>query len=211
MSTCNERAQGLQSQAAGFPSTGRAISSVPGSSPVSPETNSGADHKPALEAEEDLTRRVMDACPGLGLVLERIRPRRIWMSMSSRNVRAMFSTLKGIWPDLHLSTITGLDTGSAIEVIYHFVLEKTLVSVRLTLDPEHPEVDTVRDILPVADAYERELHDVLGVRFSGRDITPPLVLPDNWPVGYYPLRKSAKGGEKDVGHGDTGGTATPRA
>lgn len=132
------------------------------------------------------------------------------MSMPSRNVRAMFSSLKAVWPGLHLSTITGLDTGSATELIYHFVVEKTLVSVRLTLDLERPEVDTVRDILPVADAYERELHDVLGVRFSGRDSTPPLVLPDNWPEGYYPLRKSRKGGEKDVGHGDTSGTATPR-
>ncbi|MBE3518764.1 MAG: NADH-quinone oxidoreductase subunit C [Firmicutes bacterium] len=169
------------------------------------------DHEPALETEEDLTRRVMDACPDLGLVLERIRPRRIWMSMPSRNVRAMFSSLKGIWPEMHLSTITGLDTGSAIEVIYHFVLEKILVSVRIGLDPERPQVDTVSDILPVADAYERELHDVLGVEFSGRDSTPRLVLPDSWPEGYYPLRKSAKGGEKDVGHGDTGGTSTPRA
>jgi NADH-quinone oxidoreductase subunit C len=37
--------------------------------------------------------------------------------------------------------------------------------------------------------YEREVHDILGVQFTGHPDLARLLLPDEWPDGVYPLRK----------------------
>lgn len=147
---------------------------------------------------ENVLSRMTEKFPELGLIKE--SPGRVWLEFDCSKVREFFQFVRETWPDVHLSTITGLETSEAIEVIYHFVVDKVLVNVKVKTGPEAPSLDTIYDILPVADAYERELHDVLGIEFKGRESTPPLVLPDTWPQGYYPLRKNPnpKGGDENV-------------
>ena len=43
--------------------------------------------------------------------------------------------------------------------------------------------------------YERELEGLLGIRWRAHRQYP---LPDNWPAGVYPLRKSWKPGQPNV-------------
>ncbi|HHW18401.1 MAG TPA: NADH-quinone oxidoreductase subunit C [Firmicutes bacterium] len=147
-------------------------------------------------SEAEVARKIKSACDGMMLSVQRLSRRRVWIEMPSGEVRAFFERVKKLWPALHLSTITGLDSGSEIEVIYHFDVDNVLVNLRVKLDANTPKVDTICDILPVSDAYERELHDVLGIEFAGRTSTPRLVLPDSWPEGSYPLRNVPKGDEK---------------
>jgi len=90
----------------------------------------------------------------------------------------------------HLSTITGLDTGSEIEVIYHLGDYSNVVSLRTKLQRDSPELPSCIDLLPGASLYEREVHDLLGVNFKGHPDLSPLVLPEGWPSGLYPLRKN---------------------
>lgn len=90
----------------------------------------------------------------------------------------------------HLSTITGVDLGGEIEVIYHLAYEGSIVlSVRLTVSEKNPSIPTITDLIPGAVLYEREVHDLLGVNFEGHPDLSPLVLPEEWPQGVYPLRK----------------------
>lgn len=99
----------------------------------------------------------------------------------------------GVW---HLSTITGLDDGEGILLLYHFWHRGGLtLSVRLPY--EAPTAPTLTDLIPGAVFYEREVAEMLGVTFDGHEAIEPLLLPEDWDVG-PPLRR-----EVDAGDGPT--------
>lgn len=90
----------------------------------------------------------------------------------------------------HLSTITGVDLGEEIEVIYHLSHKGSIMlSIRLAVSKKNPNIPTITDLIPGAILYEREVHDLLGVKFEGHPDLSPLMLPEKWPKGVYPLRK----------------------
>ena len=87
----------------------------------------------------------------------------------------------------HLSTITGQDTGSAIELLYHF-WDGTGLTLRTSLPREEPHIATLTDLIPGAAFYEREVSEMLGVTFDGHPDPRALLLPDDWD-GEPPLRQ----------------------
>jgi len=90
----------------------------------------------------------------------------------------------------HLSTITGQDTGSEIELLYHFWYGSGL-TLRTSLLREEPHIATLTDLIPGAAFYEREVSEILGVTFDGHPDPRPLLLPDDW-NGEPPLRQPEK-------------------
>ena len=93
-----------------------------------------------------------------------------------------------------LSAITGLDKGDGFEVIYHLNQEgKILLNLRVSLNKENPEVNSVSADCPSADIYEREIMDLLGIKVNGLVLGHRYPLTDDWPKGEYPLRKDWKG------------------
>ena len=78
----------------------------------------------------------------------------------------------------HLSTITGIDTGSGIELLYHF-WNKTGLTLRLVLPYETLQVDTLTELIPGAQFYEQEIAEMLGISIIGLT-GAPLLLPDDW-------------------------------
>jgi Ni,Fe-hydrogenase III component G len=100
----------------------------------------------------------------------------------------------------YLVAITGLDPGEAtgaLQVLYHFAEGAAVVTLRVTVPRDEPHVPTLRDIIPLANVYERELRETLGVAVGEKSaITRAgdrLFLPDDWPDGIYPLRKDFQG------------------
>jgi len=89
----------------------------------------------------------------------------------------------------HLSTITAVDVGSGIELLYHFACKDALVSLRTQVPKDNPVISTIVDVIPGAALYEREIHDLFGVHFEGNPDLSRLLLPDRWPENVYPLRK----------------------
>ncbi|MBM3296072.1 MAG: NADH-quinone oxidoreductase subunit C, partial [Candidatus Aminicenantes bacterium] len=47
-------------------------------------------------------------------------------------------------------------------------------------------------VIPGALFYERELQDMFGLVIDNIPDARPLILPDDWPEGQYPLRKDWK-------------------
>lgn len=96
-------------------------------------------------------------------------------------------------PDLSfdfLVSLTGVDWGKELGVVYHFesTANKHMLEVKVkTADRENPVIDTVCDIWRTAEFHEREVYDLLGIRFSGHPDLRKIFLDENW-VG-YPLRK----------------------
>lgn len=89
----------------------------------------------------------------------------------------------------HISTITGVDTGNVVEVIYHFDCQPTMLNLKIPLPKDDLKIPTITDIFPGAILYERDLMEMLGVKVEGHPDPRRLFMPDDWPDGEYPLRK----------------------
>jgi len=98
---------------------------------------------------------------------------------------------------LHLATITGLDLGENIGILYHFSQDKDTIQVRSTVPKAQSTAVSIVDIIPGAILYEMEIHDMFGVTFTGNPwINQKLLLPDNWPDDLPPpLLKTTKPAE----------------
>jgi len=79
----------------------------------------------------------------------------------------------------HLSTITGQDTGSKIELLYHF-WDRGGLTLRTSLPREEPHIATLTDLIPGAAFYEREVSEMLHVTFDGHPNPSALLLPEDW-------------------------------
>jgi Ni,Fe-hydrogenase III component G len=86
---------------------------------------------------------------------------------------------------------TGVDTSSAIEVMYHWALDSLgcVITVRTRLDRNDPCIDSLAPFCPAAEWIEREMWELLGIRFRNHPDMRHLLLSDDWPEGKYPLRR----------------------
>ena len=85
---------------------------------------------------------------------------------------------------------SGSDFGSHFEILYHFIVEdiNLIISLRVKLDKDKPEIDSLAPVFKGADWIEREMNELLGINFKGHPNLKRLLLPDEWPEGVYPLR-----------------------
>jgi Ni,Fe-hydrogenase III component G len=117
-------------------------------------------------------------------------PRRIYFSVDKKDIREI---AKVLFKDLGLRYITasGMDTPRGFEILYHFSFDKTgqIVSVRVLIkDKKNPEIDSLAVISPAFEWIEREMWEMLGIKFIGHPNLKRLLLAEDWPEGKYPLR-----------------------
>jgi NADH:ubiquinone oxidoreductase subunit C len=109
---------------------------------------------------------------------------------------------KYIFKDLGLrfNIATAVDDFAAIEILYHFADDPGgyVISLRAILaEKSDPHIDTITTITKSAWWIEREMHELFGIHFDGNPDLRPLLLPDNWPNGVYPLRKDFVAPKRD--------------
>ncbi len=85
-----------------------------------------------------------------------------------------------------LKSITAVDLGSEIELLYHLYStedeEDAIISIKV-----QNEADSVIDLFESARADENEIYDMFGVKFTGNEDLKRLYMPENWEG--VPLRK----------------------
>lgn len=92
----------------------------------------------------------------------------------------------------HLSAITCLDLGpelNEMEVLYHFCPGDAVIGLRVRIARQGATLPSLCEIIPGAESFERELREMFGIEINGLNTPDPLYLPDDWPVGVYPMRK----------------------
>lgn len=138
-------------------------------------------------------KEVEELLSGLAREVRIVGERRVFATVGHERFREVLEALrrKGVQ---HLSTISGVDRGTHISVVYHFGCRPCLLSVRVDLPPDRPEISTLTDLFPGAEIYERDLMEMLGVKVLEHPDPRRFFLPDDWPEGVYPLRKEAKQG-----------------
>ena len=121
------------------------------------------------------------------------RVRRLFADVPGESIREVFDYAVRQMGFSILCTITGMDLGPSLGVIYHLARENGIVlNIATSVPKEKPVLQTVISYFPAAEIYERELIDLLGMQVQGLPEGPRYPLPDDWPAGQYPLRKDWK-------------------
>lgn len=91
----------------------------------------------------------------------------------------------------HLSTISCVDwiDDNQFELVYHIYSYEDFIniSIKTRIDREKATFVTLKEVWPVAEFYERDIHDFFGVEFQGNDNLEELIL-ENW-NDIPPMRK----------------------
>jgi len=89
-----------------------------------------------------------------------------------------------------LSSISGVDMLDHLETVYHLrsTVRGQLLQVKVRLDHEEPEVDSVVSVWPTANWLERETYDMFGIKFAGHPDLRRMLLDDDFEG--FPLLKS---------------------
>ncbi len=96
------------------------------------------------------------------------------------------------------SIASGIDIGGNFEILYHFTLETVdlIISLRVKIHKDKPEIDSLAPVFEGANWIEREMFELLGIKFKGHPNLKRLLLSDQWPEGVYPLRQDYKEWDK---------------
>jgi NADH/F420H2 dehydrogenase subunit C len=89
-----------------------------------------------------------------------------------------------------LSCISGVDMLDHLETVYHVraITRGQLLQLKVKIDREKPEVDSIVSVWQTANWLERETYDMYGIRFAGHPDLRRMLLDDDFEG--YPLLKT---------------------
>ena len=90
---------------------------------------------------------------------------------------------------LDITSIDNFGEEPRFEIVYHLYSMPRAVHLRLKLKVSEDvgAVDTVSDIWPTANWHEREIYDMMGIKFNGHHDLRRILMWGGYP--YFPLRK----------------------
>jgi len=138
-------------------------------------------------AGEEIAHRINESSPGSAI---RFNETDVWITPESL---ADVARLLKEAPDLDfafLNAITAVDYVEYFEVVYHLRSLRRNTSLVLKTRCEgrdQPEIPSVVDIWRGADLQEREVWDLMGIRFEGHPNMKRVLLWEGFPG--HPLRK----------------------
>lgn len=113
----------------------------------------------------------------------------IGISTDVDNLLTLLGRLKEVHDFNYLANLTAVDYLDFIEVIYHInsIPENRRIMVKVRVNREEAIVPSAVSLWPGADWQERELYDLMGIRFQNHPNLTRILLPDDFEG--YPLRK----------------------
>ena len=90
---------------------------------------------------------------------------------------------------LDITSVDNFGEDPRFEIVYELYSMALAAHLRLKLrvSEEQGEVPTVSDIWPTANWHEREIYDMMGIRFAGHPDLRRILMWEGYP--YFPLRK----------------------
>ena len=125
-----------------------------------------------------------------GIFSEYIEVRkRIYTTIPTASLRKVVSFL---FNDLAARFViaSGFDNGKEIEILYHFSFDSSgeIISLRIFLDRNKPEVDSLVPLFRGAFWIEREIWEMLGVNFREHPRLEKFLFSEDWPESYHPYQ-----------------------
>ena len=143
---------------------------------------------------DDLIRNIEDTVKGLGGEVQSSTKDAITVKLPAERLIEAVRAVSERYGVSHLSTMTGLDSGDNVEVLYHFWKGDVIASLRISVPKSSTHAPSIVEVVPGAILYEMEVHDMFGVVFDGNPwMDRKLLLPDNYPSDLAPpLLKGTK-------------------
>ena len=138
---------------------------------------------------EDIKAKLDEKFPGRITEYRSPRQGRIYFRVSGPGFKDVLRYVMGELGYSHFSTLTGLDLKTEYEVVYHLFGKNTGVSMGVKVDHNYPHIETITDIMPGALVHERELQDLMGIKVDNIPDGRRIVIPEDWPIDQFPLRK----------------------
>jgi NADH-quinone oxidoreductase subunit C len=90
---------------------------------------------------------------------------------------------------LDITSIDNFGEEPRFEIVYHLysMPHGTHLRLKLRVSEDVGALDTVSDIWPTADWHEREIYDMMGIKFTGHPDLRRILMWDGYP--FFPLRK----------------------
>src|SRR5690606_16872908 len=142
---------------------------------------------------EAIQSLVADRCQhGTPSVLEAMTPK--GLAIDPKDLRRVCVVLRedsSVYFDM-LSCITAIDNGpdaGTIDLVYNLysIPYDRHLSLKIAIPRDEGKADSVQDIWKTANWHEREIWDMLGVRFNGHPDLRRILMPADWEG--HPLRK----------------------
>lgn len=139
---------------------------------------------------DDILSEIRKRLGSKALSVHEKSPRRVYVEVKPEDIpdttRLLFKELNA-----RFQIATGVDTPSAIEILYHWAFDRVslVLTVRTRLSREKPEIESVASICKGTEWIEREMAEMLGIAFKNHPDMRHLLLSDDWPEGKYPLRR----------------------
>ena len=139
----------------------------------------------------DLISLLAQRLPDAAVRIEEMPNNDIMLQVERQDFIAVVTILKKD-RELGFNALTnqlGVDYGDRFAVIcnlYSFAIDNKL-TVKVFLEKEDPEIDSIEQLFRGANWFERETYDLLGIRFKGHGNLERLLLPADWDG--HPLRK----------------------
>lgn len=73
--------------------------------------------------------------------------------------------------------------------VFAFDERHSLITIHIQISVTDTTFPSVTNLIANCNWYEREVHDLLGLKPKGHPNLSSLILHDDWPDGFYPLRK----------------------
>ncbi len=146
-----------------------------------------------MGAEEQVSQELIKRFNYLQDKVRVARQRRMFVEVSLEHFKEVFEYVQYRQGFKMLCAITGLDEGETFGIIYHCAHDNgTMMNIKMHIPRNNPVLSSVTPYFPSAEAYERELIDLLGIQVQGLPEGPRYPLPDDWPSNEHPLRKDWK-------------------
>jgi Ni,Fe-hydrogenase III component G len=89
---------------------------------------------------------------------------------------------------------SAMETNQGIEILYHFSNDQSglILNLRVILDKEKPEIESLTCLFEAANWIEREMHEIIGIHFLHHPNLEKLISDGNWAEGVYPYRRDMK-------------------
>jgi len=90
----------------------------------------------------------------------------------------------------YFCNLGGVDTTESLEAVYSIAstIKKIRLDFKIILPSEGAEVDSVQEIWPAANWYEREMWELYGINIKNHDNLTRFLLPDDWDQGHPMLK-----------------------
>ncbi len=138
----------------------------------------------------DVVSRIKESLKNKILSWEERSPNRHYFTVKKTNIVPVASFLFKKM-GARFITASGIDTPKGIEVLYHFSFDREggkVVTVKVLVSKQKCEIESIASIILGATWIEREIKELLGVKFLNHPDPRPLLTAENWPKDKYPLR-----------------------